>query len=102
MKSKWNFWNVTVLNGKKIVDLEDPTSRIAAEWLNAQLKSLEDPSKWFLERERGLLSWDVMSIEHFANSQRLRLEGITDANYRVECMVRSLMKDCISSLATHS
>ena len=94
MNNKWNFWNVTVFNGKRIVDLQDPIAKIATEWLNNQIKNLIDPTIWFSERGRGLLSWDIESINSFTNSQILT-EEIKDLNYKVECLIRSLIKDCI-------
>lgn len=101
MNTQWNFWETPLLNGTKIKELNNPVFSVAANWVNEQIKDLENPILFFKEK-KTISQEELLSISLFASKHSAILEGIDDANYKVECTVRSILMDCIIDLKKQS
>jgi hypothetical protein len=93
-KNIFDYWNVILMNGIKIRELDHP----AKNWLYLQIGEILNPKEWILQRNKGLLKVDIESINQYCLQNYPNIIEETDGIYHFELTVRSLLKDCIDNL----
>lgn len=101
---KWNYWNVPLKNGIKIIDLSTPSGRTAAAWLDRQIKSNPSPLAWFQAREKGITPEEEIDLRAFAFDQSRKYAFLNSNEFAgdVRATVKSLMIDCYKDLTKQS